>query len=361
MSVNAIACGPKYVEDLTYRAGSWPAYLGGPARAPSALEAVPRELSPWWNADIGRAAAGTPAFGDTLLAVLAVDGRLSVLHWDTGRLLWQRRLDGFGNGGPLLAQSRLYVATSGDDGRVYALDVRAGRTIWERETGSLIGTPALAGNLVIVVTEGGRLLALASDSGTVAWERRLAGGGPVRTGPSVIGDRVVIGTDDSLHVFRARDGEEPAAIAGGGAVVSPPAAAGDTVVVASPDGAVTGFRLVPLELLWTVSTDRAVMGSPATARDTVFVTSVDGRLWQIPLATPDRFATTGLDAAVRAAPAPVRNGVLVGTVRGEILLVSEGEVAEPRLRVDGPLDAPPFIHRGALVVVDGRGNVKTWR
>ena len=359
MGVNAIACIPKHVEDPAYRAGSWPAFLGGMARAPSAEQAVPQEPTPWWNADIGRAAAGTPAFGDTLLAVLAVDGRLTVLHWETGRILWSRRLDGFGHGGPLLAQSRLYAATSGDKGRVYALDVRVGRTIWEHEAGALVGTPALASTRLIVVTEGGRVLGLETDSGAVAWERRVQGS--VRTGPTVVGDRVVIGTDDSLHVFRARDGEEAMAAAGSGPMVSPPAAVGDTLVTASPEGRVTGFRVAPLERLWTVSVNHPVMGTPAVARDTVFVTSVDGRLWGIPLAAPHQFMTTAVDAAIRAGPSPVRNGVLVGTIRGEILLVTGGAVTEPRLRVDGPLDAPPLVHRGALVVVDGRGRVRTWR
>ena len=359
MGVNAIGCAPTHVEDPTYHAGSWPTFLGGLARAPSADETLPQELTPWWNADIGRAAAGTPALGDTLLAVLSVDGRLSVLHWETGRVLWRRRLDGFGHGGPLLLQSRLYAATSGEDGRAYALDVRAGRTIWEHETGPLVGTPALAGDRLIVVTEDGRVLALATDSGAVAWERRVPA--RVRTGAAVVGGRVVIGTDDSLHVYGARDGDAPAAIAGGGALLSPPAAAGDTLIVASPEGRVSGFRLDPLERLWTVAVNHAVMGTPAIARDTVFVTSVDGRLWRIPLADPERFATTAVDAAVRAGPAPVRNGVLVGTLRGEIVFITQGAMADRRWRVDGPLDAPPLLHRGVLLVVDGRGSVRTWR
>lgn len=347
------------MEDPTYSAGSWTAYLGDTHRAPSADQTVPAEATPWWTAEVGRAVAGTPALGDTLLAVIAVGGGLDVLHWETGRTLWRRALDGTGTGGPLLAGSRLYATTGGPDGRAYALNVRNGRGLWERELGPLTGTPALDSGTVVVVTTSGTVTALDEETGTTVWRRRVRG--PVRAGASAVGGRILVATDDSVHLFALGDGTPLATVRAPGAVVSPPAAAGDTLLLASPDGSITALALETLETLWSVPLGSPVFGTPAVARDTVFVTTLEGLLWEIPLRTPRETRTTVLDAAIRAGPAPVRNGVLVATVSGEVLLVRDGMIADPRVRVDGPLEHPPLVHRGTLVVADGRGRIRTWR
>lgn len=359
MGVNAIACGGQRVGDGTYNAGSWPAYLASVRRAPSAGETAPVDPAPWWTAEVGRAIAGAPALGDTLLAVTLVGGDVAVLHRETGRVLWQRRLDGTGAGGPLLAGNRLYLVTGGGEGRAYALNVRDGRVVWDRELGPLVGSPALDGTRLIVVTAGGGILALRTADGETVWRRRVRG--PVRAGATVVGERVIVATDDSVHAFASGDGAPRAGVRAPGASVRPPAVAGDTLLVASPDGAITALDVETLEVLWRVPLGAPVFGTPAVARDTVFVTTLDGLLWAIPLGTPQETRTIVLDATIRAGPAPVRNGVLVGTVSGEVLLVQQGGIVEPRLRVDGPLDEPPLMHRGALFVVDGRGRVRTWR
>jgi hypothetical protein len=51
----------------------------------------------------------------------------------------------------------------------------------------------------------------------------------------------------------------------------------------------------------------------------------------------------------------------VGTTAGEVLLArGEGSV-ERRVRVDGPVEQPPIIKDGVLLVIDGKGRVLTWR
>lgn len=359
MGVNAIACAPKQVEDPAFRAGAWPTHLGRADRAPSATERLGSDLAPWWEVEIGRAVAGAPALGDTVVAVLSVRGHLSLVAFETGEVLWRRDLDGPGVGGPLLAQSRIYAATGETDGRLYALDVRRGRTIWEREIAELEGTPVTHGDRVVVTTRLGAVIGLRTEDGEPAWRTRLAG--PIRSGPAVAGDAVLVATDDSLHLLTLSDGARRAAVRSLGAQVAPPAVTDRLAIVTSPDGIILALDAETLEERWRVPVDEPVFGSPAVARDTVFAVTLGGRLWRIPLDAPRTARATDLETTVRAEPAPIADGVVVGTVPGEILIVRNGIVSEPHLRVDGPIDHQPLVHRNALLVVDGRGTLRAWR
>jgi hypothetical protein len=62
---------------------------------------------------------------------------------------------------------------------------------------------------------------------------------------------------------------------------------------------------------------------------------------------------------VRAAPTPTADGVLIGTTAGEVLL-ARGDTSVRRARVDGPVEQPPLVRHGVLLVIDGKGRVMAW-
>jgi hypothetical protein len=201
-------------------------------------------------------------------------------------------------------------------------------------------------------------MAVARDDGERRWARRLHG--PVRSGVTALGEDVLVATDDSLFLLAAADGTVRAHTATPAAVVAPPAWRGDTVVLASPDGLLLGLRRGDLSLLWSIRTGEPIFGGPVIARDTVFAVSVGGRLWRVPLSDPYDDTSDSLGVPVRASPAPVANGVLIGTLAGEVLLVGRDTV-ERRARVVGPIEQPPIVRHGVLLVIDGKGTMEAWR
>jgi hypothetical protein len=357
-SVNAGACAPRVTHGPASDPGGWSQPLGSGTRAPSADEIPPQQPDRWWRAKLGRAAAGPPALGDQVIAALGVDRDLTLLDWETGRQIWQRRLSAPGAGGPLIVGDRVYAASAGRSAQVYAYRLENGKQMWRRSVGPVIGPIATVRGFVIVATEAGEVMALAPTDGDRRWSRRLHG--PVRSGVTAMGDDILVATDDSLFLLAAGDGAERASMPTPGAVVAPPAWQGDTVVLASPDGFLLGVRRTDLSLLWSIRTDSPIFGGPAIARDTVFAISIGGRLWRVPLADPYAETSVSLGMPVRAPPAPVANGILVGTVGGEVLLVGRDSV-ERRARVAGPIEQPPIVRRGVLLVIDGKGVMEAWR
>lgn len=338
-------------------AGGWREPLGTGTRAPSAHETVPREPAAWWRASLGRAASGPPSMGHDVIVSLGFDRYLTVLDPEDGARLWRARLNASGAASPLVADDRIYAASGGQDGHLYAYTLR-GKKLWQRRLGSLSAPLALVDSLVIVGGEQGDVTACAAATGEVRWVQRLPQA--VRAGVIAVAEGVLVATDDSVFRLDAATGAIEARGALPGTSVAPAAFQGDTVVATTADGHVTAFRSGDLTPLWSLDLGAPVFGGPAVARDSVFAVSIRGVLWRIPLAHPEQADGIPIGAAVRAPPSPVRHGVLIGTLGGEILLV-EGDSVMPLFRVEGPIEQPVVVRGGALFVVDGRGRLHAWR
>lgn len=357
MGVNATACAPKPHTVPEHDPGGWSEPLGTATRAPSAGESLPPEPKAWWETGLGRAASGPLAFGDLVIAGMAVDRNVSVLERATGDRLWRKRLNAPGTTGPVLAGDRIFTATGGTDGRVYGFTVD-GKKLWERRVSFVHGPLALVNGLVVAATETGGVVALEARSGKPSWSRRVAQA--TRAGVAVHDDALLVAGEDTLYRLSPADGATIARGALPGTPIAPLARQGDTLLLATADGRVAALGATDLAILWTLDVNGTVFGSPAIARDSAFVVTLRGDLWRIPLGDPIQARALHLGTAVRAPAAPVRDGVLIGTLAGEILLV-RGEAVAPLGRVEGPIEQAIIVQDGVMYVVDGRGRVHAWR
>ncbi len=361
-SVNAIACVPVVKPGPDRQEAGWPAYLGTLRHDASAAETLNPDPRPLWRTDAGRAVAGSPALGETILAAGTTDRTVVLLDRASGDVLWRQRVGGTIRAGPLLDQDRLYVATQlTPEGKVYALRLKTGKPLWEVKLGSVAAPLALDGDALIAGTEGGLVARLDTETGRIAWRRRLAGS--VRAGPVAVGGHVVVATTaDTLFLLSRQTGEIEARMATPGAVLSTPVADGGRVYLGTTEGHVLAVTVPELVVAWDHAAGDAVYGAPALARDTLYVLTRGGRLWLIPIASHGGARSFDLNVVAVAGPTPVHAGVLVGSVSGEVLLVStaDGQV-QWRTQLDGPIDEPPLVRDRELFVVAGRGDIHAYR
>jgi outer membrane protein assembly factor BamB len=335
---------------------AWHTYLQVLSRAPSASERLPDSLVRTWTAEVGRAATGAIALGDSVIAVQSSNRVLSLLHRASGEFIWRARIGGPGAGGPVFDGRLVFTASADQRGHVYAYDLYGGRRRWAGRVGPVAGTPALAPRYVIATTAGGWLYALDRESGRVAWTRNFHQ--PIRTGVTPVGANLLVFAEDSLFLVSGDGMRVIARGALGDAVIHPPAVNGALVVTASPDGAVVAYDAATLAERWRRPLGAAVFGSPAVARDTVFVTTIAGGLWRIPIADPAGAWAQEVGAPIRAAPAPIADGVIVGTITGELVRIRGADPSRWwRDTVRGPIEEPAIVSGGALYVVDGRGMI----
>jgi outer membrane protein assembly factor BamB len=340
----------------------WTAYLGGARHDVSAVESLNPDPRPQWTTDVGRAVRGSPALGETVVAVGLAERQVVLLDRASGEPIWRHRVEGTVLSGPLLAGDRLYVATEeAPDGAVYALALRDGHRLWKRRAGSVAAPLALDGAALYAATERGLVLRLDPEKGGVVWRRTLAGA--VRAGPVPTPEGLVVATtSDTLFLLDPETGGVRARSATPGAVVGTPAVSGSHLFLATTAGHVLAVGLPALAVRWDRDVGDVVFGAPALRGDTVFALTRGGALWVVPTEAPDAARMFALNIAAVAGPTPTASGVLVASVSGEVLLVDTGSgEIRWRARVDGPVEQPPLVHDRQLVVVDGRGTIHTYR
>ncbi|MGH7643952.1 MAG: PQQ-binding-like beta-propeller repeat protein, partial [Gemmatimonadales bacterium] len=319
----------------------------------------PRRL---WRVRVGRAVRGTPAIGETILAVGGTDRTVTLLERASGEQVWSRGLKGTIHAGPLLDGDRLYVGTQQTpEGRVYALRLADGKAAWSVATGGVEAPLALTGDAVFAGTETGTIYRLARADGRTVWRRQLAGA--LRAGPVPTADGVAVATtSDTVYLLDLATGTVRARRATPGTVLGTPATDGRRLYLATTGGHLLALALPALDVQWDVPAGDAVYGAPALVGDTLYALTRTGALWLVPVDAPAEARRHALDVVSVAGPTPTRSGVLIGGVNGEVLLVDrESGVVRWRTLVDGPVESPPLVRDRQLVVVGGRGDIHAYR
>jgi len=244
-----------------------------------------------WKFSTGDVVHASPAVVGGVVYVGSYDSRLYAIDAATGRQKWvfQAGLDpaihnqeGF-QSSPAVVDGTVYVGCR--DAHVYAIDAATGRKIWDHPTSKswVIGTPAVRDGVVYVGTsDSARFMALDAKTGRLLFNVDMKA--YVFSSSALAGDRAYVGVfngrlhaidtetgaiawtfeteaskSDPMNVLKDDGGLEPAAFASlfgdfqdmylvfhklisVGAIVSSPAVEGDTVLFGSMDGNVYALR-----------------------------------------------------------------------------------------------------------------------
>lgn len=199
---------------------------------------------------------------------------------------------------PLLETDALYAAEAGGD--VYALDPATGKELWRSRTKArVISGPSVVGDLVLVGTLDAEVIALKRSDGSPRWRGRASS--EVMAPPAGDGDVVVArSVDGRAYGLSARDGSrlwsfdrtEPNLTLRG---LSAPLVDGNTVLLGMDNGRLAAIRLND--------------GQP---------------LWEQPISSPSGRTELERLTDIDAALVPSEDGVLVASYGGDVALVEPG-------------------------------------
>jgi outer membrane protein assembly factor BamB len=232
---------------------------------------------------------------------------------------------------PSLARGRLYVMEN--EGRVFALSARTGRTVWKRDLGRLAAaTPTYQdGRLYVTIlcltqcaaaigssqSEGkGRVAALDARTGRTLWSRNL----PSRTesSPLVVRGRVYFGSEDgTVYAVRTDNGRIDWTYQAGDAVKGALAYHEGRLYFGDYAGSVNALRARDGKLAWTrtnVSPEN-FYGTPAVGFGRVFLSTTDGKVHALRLSgNVDWRFSAGPQGYIYASPALAKPRGVVPTV-----------------------------------------------
>lgn len=244
-----------------------------------------------WRHHFGRLAAASPAIGDGNVYVVALEslrgsgGRVGAFRELDGKPLWSRELPSRAESSPLLLGRSIFFGS--EDGTVYSLDKRTGRTRWTyKADGAVKGALAYTDGTLFFGDYGGRVHAIRARDGSRVWSvgtngaRFGFGSGQFYSTPAVAFGRVYLGnTDSRVYSFSVKDGSLAWAINTGGYVYAAPSVAnvsglGPTVYIGSYDGSFYAFDARSGSKRWSTGVGNRISGSSTIVGDVVYFSNL---------------------------------------------------------------------------------------
>lgn len=286
-----------------------------------------------WSVDTELALSAGPVAADDKILLGTSNAELVALNVSDGALAWKTVLSSEILALPRVKDGTVIVRTS--DGRITALDARTGGTRWsyERTIPPLsvrsLGSPAVAGDLVLDGFGGGKLIALGLSDGKPAWEATAA----IPHGRSEIERLVEMNAD--------------------------PLVKGDTAYVSGYQAGVAAVGLRDGEVMWRqehVSTSHGL----AADRRSLFVSDSGSDVWQLDMRTgADLWKQAELHQRRLTVPALVKDKLVVGDLEGYLhaLSAEDGSLAG-RVQVDDEaIFATPVVYDDVVYVYTGGGTL----
>jgi len=216
---------------------------------------------------------------------------------------------------PVVQDGRVYVADG--SGTVAALDAATGRTLWEHPTGSPArGAPALLGDLLILGTDAGEVIALWTADGTPAWDQAV-GSAPIMASILEADGRIYVGNEDGTFVaLDGRTGARLWTVDVGGSVTRGAALADGVVYVGATGGRFSALDAASGKDRWHVELGPGEVGTPVIGPGAVFVS----RGLLAPDGPHDVLALDRADGAIRwTFPAPSGRQMFPGALANGFL------------------------------------------
>ncbi|HEY6478088.1 MAG TPA: PQQ-binding-like beta-propeller repeat protein, partial [Polyangia bacterium] len=146
-------------------------------------------------------ALSSPAVAEGYAVSVALDGTISVVAADTGKLVWSKAVGSEVQGTPAIARGRLFVPTLGKNVTAFAL--ADGTMLWTASLGGMTLSSPAPVESDIVLSVGfpqHRVVRLDGATGTLVWQSPPVIDQPGNSSPAVGGGLVVVGSNGG-HVF----------------------------------------------------------------------------------------------------------------------------------------------------------------
>jgi len=179
----------------------------------------------------------------------SLDGKLYCLDRKQGRMLWNYPTRDWIEGAPAIDAGRVFIASN--DAALYCIDAELGVLRWQHQCdGPLASTPVVSDGTVFIGSGAGTMFAVEASSGKTRWQ--VGGNGPIVGAAASPGRVVFTSADGKLHSLNAADGKPHWAAADlAGPVKAPPIIVGSVAFAGTLTGEVKGVDLQAGTVAWS--------------------------------------------------------------------------------------------------------------
>lgn len=309
-----------------------------------------------------------PAIVNGKAFIAGSSGKVKAVDVNSGKSLWEISVGAPVSSGLGANGSALFIGTT--DGYIWALRQLDGRVLWKKPVISLVlAIPAANNEVVIVKTESGAVAAFAVTSGDVLWRHDHQEPSFVLHGsssPKIAGHSVLCGfADGVVEALDLESGhvmwEQKIVTSGSNTsmldIIADPVVSGDLVYVVSYYGSLAALNIKTGEIVWQKPLSSSA--GLAVADQRVYVVDTSDHLFALSrddgavLWEKNVFAYRGLSS-----PAVLGNLVAVGDAQGYVhwLNADSGQMAA-RTKVNGGIVSSPAYFDGAIYIFSTAGNL----
>jgi eukaryotic-like serine/threonine-protein kinase len=304
-----------------------------------------------WAVQTGDEVRGSAVFDGRSFFIGSYDQSVYSLSPVDGSVRWRFRTGRGVVSRPAVNERAVFFGS--EDHTVYAVGVDSGVVIWM----PIRSSPTLAGDRLFIGSDDGTIYCLAAGDGKSIWKHRAWG--PVRSSAVVQDAIVIIGSDDGyLHALRASDGRLLWRASCGGPIHSTPCLSGDLVYVTSRTGQVNAFQRRTGERCWHYDTRSAVIASPRVAGDTIVCGSADGSMFGLGAADGGHRWTARFANQITSTTLVAGDVAYVGTIDGDCVCFRtvDGDMVW-KYSVGGSIVSSPVYGGGVLLVGSNDGRI----
>lgn len=206
--------------------------------------------------------------------------RVAALDVGAGKVLWERGAPGGGEFPALVAGDRVFVTAR--SGKISALDAGSGERVWFAEHPAAITAPPIViGDLLVATLEDGSVAAVGTADGERRWVRSI--GAPLAGATPAVasGGLAVLGSRGLLRLLRAVDGGDLWQTKLDGSFAHTPVATAGHLITVSDDGVVRVSAQTDGKKLWSYDIGTQASAPLHAPGSTVYVAGIDRTLHAI--------------------------------------------------------------------------------
>jgi outer membrane protein assembly factor BamB/tetratricopeptide (TPR) repeat protein len=255
---------------------------------------------PAWRVETKGAVGATPIVEKGIAFVGSHDARVYAIDVKSSRVVWNRRLSLVGDIEASTAIANDKVIAASNDRSLYALRASDGEIVWNYSVDGFVqGAPIVVGNRVFACTSKGTLHAVDAETGHEVFRRSIGAG--AACGPAATADRLMVtSADGRALVLSTSDGSLIRELTLGEPCSAPPVWFGESIVVASRTGVVQALDAATGRPKWRFQADGAVSGSPVATGATLLFGTEAGNLYEVSCADGREYQRLKLGAGVAA-------------------------------------------------------------
>ena len=218
------------------------------------------------------------------------DGFLYCLNRENGELVWKLETEGYVHGAPGVwthvandsGKAENFAIVTGCDSYLRVINIDDGTQTQQINLGAYVGaSPAISENRVYCGTYGTEILAVALDTGEIAWRYRH----PRRRFPffasaALTEDSVIIGGRDKMvHALSQATGESLWTYAAKSRIESSAVIVGRRAFFGTTGGVFIALDITTGESVWEFATGSSIVASPSVSDGRIYIGTEDGILY----------------------------------------------------------------------------------